>query len=1155
MTSQLFDAAHVLVQHIDLMLAKAESIRMFVFPTSTLSKEFLSRDGKSAYEAAENLIKNKDLSSKKMSKSNIKFLQENQDKILQIAHSMDYIKTWCVSARTVMFKMAESSVDFNLKWNNTFTTIFLKLFVAFSKASLFIYMLPTIKIAVYCAPYCPAFNRGEFSSDILDVKTFINRASGNPFDMLIPKSEKASKDDKGKSEKGSKDDNAKSEKATEDDIAKSGKTTKYDFALALGQLLSQAGPYVIQALGQWPLINWDRFNPFTKSRTQSHSTYLDLEHLCLAHLPLIREATVFFCLTFPKFVEDIRHFKAIMIAVCSETTGIFLTRQFQVQFKDLFNTYDPKCEKINIQTRNIIARYATLKQSITHAKRISSIDRLINDMTNIASYNPNYISQFLYDYIALTSFGAYELDCILTAQIAPKAALRLLSTLVNSCKVFSKYQAIISRTFAYNIATLDSSFLNALISNAGQANADWQKYFIDQAKELCNILTVVDLEEIDNGACYDATSFLVTHGRLCTYFNNLKTKEKASHLQTIMEHLEAVRMHMNFMMEPVETFVTYCPIHQIWRHITYLGELASDLDTEADAVGCIMMLFPYFNLDQIALYQSQGELQRIQQQLQNIRANILKRVYSQLNEYISKTSKYQSITKQNQFEHIFDPTEFIINQKCDYEKEEKYKNPIWQLRTMMLNMPGAFTFGNTEVACAKYIGEAITHCIASILFSEPILDPQWVDSSFSAATQFMWPLFALIGAPFTQKILQCKYEHSCNENQVTFLGQVANLSTPFKLSQPNPETVAKLRGTTQLITIFQKYVLEFLEKESVKFKYYPHSRSFENEKDSTETAFFAYRALCSLVENLGPQGMFNIDWILITHATQIITKLYKYYNDNSPEIASYFADYQKGGNSWVKYASNSKILDEVGSLIINLGATMTVRKLLREAMRDYCEITLPGFYSLVNAAISRIQNQPNERESLIIEILSSRPFFHYIATSIDKTGLIKTTDALCFFFFLSLSMALPKWKTIMYDPETEYITYNFHLYPAGLDCILNVLPSLSNSNDQRDVTNGMSLFFDIASKVVVNMRNDATQTTASISAYIIMIDLFPRTIKAIEYGRITKNFPPSIVSEAFRNAADYNFHSIIRANTAQKKRGKTMKSLKKKSRARGMTVK
>ncbi|EAX91941.1 hypothetical protein TVAG_096380 [Trichomonas vaginalis G3] len=1106
MTSQLYDKAHILLQHIDLLLAKAESIRMFVFPKSTLSQALLSSDGKKAMESIESLIKAKELNRNKLSKIAQKFISEQEDKIMQIAHAMDYIKTWCTSAHTVLFAMAENSVDFNLRWNNLFTTTFLRLFVAFTKATLFIYMLPTVKLAVYAAPYCPSFNRSEFSNDILDVKNFIAKVSRNPFEMLIPRAEAAN---------------------------------KYDFAIRLGQLLSQTGPYLIQALGQWPLTNWEKFNPFTKTPTNSTSTYLDLEHLCLAYIELIRESTMFFCLSFPTFVKENKHFNAIMIAVCSETPSVYLTRQFSVPIKELFDTYDKEFKKYPSETRIIIQRYLKLKLSVTHSKRISTIIRLIDDMTNMASYNPNYVSQFLHDFISLSGFAYYELDCILSSNAFQADALNLINTLVRTAKVFSKNEMIISRTFAYNIATLDASFLNALATNASISGADWQNYFIEVVKQFTQTLGVIDLEQIDKGTLYDVTPFLITHGRVTTYFNSLKTKEKASHLQNIMEHLETIRLHMNFMMDPVMAFMKYCPIHTLWRHVTYLADIALAANSQSDGVGSIMTLFPYFNLDAIALYQSPGELQRIQSQLQNIRASILKRIYLQLNEYISKGSKYQDITKQNQFEHIFNPVNFIINQKCDYRKENLYKEPIWKLRSMMLNMPGTFTFANQEVKCAGYIGEAVTNCIATILFNEPILDPQWVDSSFSAATQFMWPLFSLIGAPFTLKILQCRFEHSCNENQINFLEQVSNLNTKFQVHVQTPQELAKTRGTTQLIQIFQKYVLEFLENDANKCKYFPYSRSYENPKDTQSPSFFSYSSLYSLVKNLGPQAGFSIDWILITHATDVILKLYKIFTDSSTEISNLFGDYQKGGNQWVKYSAQSRI-ENVGRLLINLGATCQIRKLLRDAIHDYAEQALPGLSALLAAGINRIQGAPNERESLIIEILSGKPNFHYVMTALDKAGLIKTTDLMSFFFFLGLSIAHPKWKTILYDPETEYISNNFHLYPVGLDCLLSVIPSLSASSDQRDIINGMSLFFDVTSKVVVSMRSDVTQSAASISAFIITIDLFPRMIKSLEYGRITKNFPPSIVSEAYRNAADYNYHSLVKANFTAKngKKGK-----------------
>jgi hypothetical protein len=53
----------------------------------------------------------------------------------------------------------------------------------------------------------------------------------------------------------------------------------------------------------------------------------------------------------------------------------------------------------------------------------------------------------------------------------------------------------------------------------------------------------------------------MTHGRIAQLFNSLKLTNQTAHLHPLMEHLEAMRMHMRLAQSPQGAFLSVCPLH------------------------------------------------------------------------------------------------------------------------------------------------------------------------------------------------------------------------------------------------------------------------------------------------------------------------------------------------------------------------------------------------------------------------------------------------------------------------------------------------------------------------------------------------------------------------------------------------------------------
>ena len=1105
MSTQLFDQANTLCQHIELVLGKLEAVRVLVFDESILSKALYSKDGKKLMDFLSS-YHSKEGSKPSMSKNNQNFMKEHGDKMLSVVRSIDYIRTWCHATRQILFKMTEESVEYDIRWNNLFTTILCKLFVAFSKAVIFIFMFPAIKISIYAMNFIPGFNPKTLSSSAASIRDFVRRCSEEPFLLLLH-----SKDN----------------------------STRLNLSKRIGQLISQVGPILIQALGQWPLLNWENFNVFSP-RKAADTTYMDLDHVCLANLSLLKETVFFFVLTFPEFYEQNKQFKAIMIAVCSELPNVYLTRQYAVSFKKLLSIYDPDSKTIPKVVRNLIKSSMKVKTTLTHSKRMTMVGRLIKDMTAIASYNPNYLATFIFDIISLCAFASYEIDCALSADILHKETIELINTLVNTAKIFAKHSELVKRTFMYNMTVVDVSYLNQLLNNFSVEGIEWQYHFMNLCSAISQDLTGIDLEEIDRGCKYDFTPLLVTIGRTCTYFNQLKTQHSSSHLQTILEHMNTIVLHIAFATDPLQAFLSFCPIHTFWRHITRITEIAQEPTIPSDGIGAVIALFAFFNLDALAINQSLGELERMRKLLESTRASILKKMYSHLTQYIGKGSRIQTISQQNRFDHLFDECSVISlgssASQFKYDEETKFKDQIWQMRQLMVNMPGEFEFAGKTFGFSKYIGESITNCLATVLFNEPVPDPLIVDSLFSAATQFLWPLFSLIGAAFPRKLLESKYTHSADDSTLTILQRVEIISTTYVEKSQSPQELAKMMGATKLISLFEKSTKEFLSKGYLSYKYYPHARSFEigSRKNADDSPFFSYVALKFLIKSLGPHAGFAIDRILINHAKDVMVKIFKIQQAMIQELQVWFKDFQKGGNQWKAGQQNPKIA-EASNLMINLGVTLKIREILREATKDVIEIYLPGLPELIIAGQRRQpENTYEKKNAMVIETLTDYTQFYFLTESIKKEQLMKATDSACIFFFFALLLSIPKYNDMIYDSESEYVSYNLHLFPVGLDAFIQCLSTFSDVSSIGDINNCMGIFFNLLSSILQVMRQSNVQQMSQF-AFTILVDMFPRSISSIEYGRIGKNFPPSVISEAYRSASSMNHHDKVVEKAGKKK--------------------
>ncbi|KAH0789379.1 hypothetical protein GPJ56_006713 [Histomonas meleagridis] len=476
MTSKAFDTAEVLFNHIDLVTARLDQIGMFLNQVA-IKEEFKSKRGQEIVNYVRDNIKILTGKGTQKYPSNVKkFLAEYKAKLSVVAQNSDYIVSWARSTREILLKLCENSVELDIRWNYLFSIRFCQLFNMLSKIIFFFFHFSHLRaIAVLGAITDP---KPQLTNNILEVYRFGSSCATSPFQML--------------------------------------ETKEGIFASHLGQLISQVGPFLIQVLGQWPLIDWQDFDIFTQTQTQPDSTLPNLEHIILSNLTCLTEMSYFFLLSYPDFVKKHLQFKALMNELFSESYGISLSRTVIIPFIELHEAYQ-KWQNAPLVNLEQIKYQLEIKEQISHPQRITHLLVLLKGVVRIVEFNPMYAPKLTHEITALTSFSSYELSIVFeNINTITNESIELLNMLVTLVKVYIMYSTDFSRFLIFNLGSIDCSYLAQLNQQFSSGSLPWQQSFTAYLGDLLyDLQTTVDLEEFDKGTRYDFTPFLYTHGRLC----------------------------------------------------------------------------------------------------------------------------------------------------------------------------------------------------------------------------------------------------------------------------------------------------------------------------------------------------------------------------------------------------------------------------------------------------------------------------------------------------------------------------------------------------------------------------------------------------------------------------------------------------------------
>ena len=701
--------------------------------------------------------------------------------------------------------------------------------------------------------------------------------------------------------------------------------------------------------------------------------------------------------------------------------------------------------------------------------------------------------------------------------------------------MFSQNSRSVSRFFLYNLTTIDNGYLNQMNQTIAQLSEDWQVKIHSLIEEMVNALSCIDIEDFDRGTDYDLMPFLVTARRLFFLFNEISSKNQASFLHPIFEHLSTIIRHIEFAIDPLHNFLQYAPIHRFWRFTDILQEYSKALPGGIHIQGRIPTLYAFFNCDRLELGLLPSRAHSVLQSLEAFRSQLLQAVQGSITEQLEPQAPLVRISSHTSRTHIFMAGAFI-----PYGKEvdttqlsllSRQRSALYQLRELMQRIPGTVNFLEKDTTFGSFIGSAVTSQLSSLLFKEGPPDTSYLTGLFTAACELLYPLFSSLNSPFARKFVECRYEQGAYPNQVKFLDQIAHIRNGVDLRSLD-------NGRMRLVATYEDLINQFIEKDFQYTLYNTYGHRFDNLRPFDESAaekkglqydavtIFSDFGIREIIVNLGPQAGYVLNKAIVAGIGRSMHLVYMTYDKIIPSLNEWWLQARQKKTDWVEKARMMPEIQKASREMIRLGVALRIRELIRGAIHDLVKDTLPGMADLIQSATLRDKGENiGERQDFVLEMVSGRKSFHFIRLAIEKLlGDKKTSNSQQFYFFLATLLMNPDFDSVEFIPDSEAFTHNLHLMPVALDAFLELNASFITNSDSKIVQASLQTYFDTL-QLLIEWTAHAAETMKKKelapppvfgTILCILADIYPKHVQRLEYGTVADVFPYSVILDAYR---------------------------------------
>ena len=459
----------------------------------------------------------------------------------------------------------------------------------------------------------------------------------------------------------------------------------------------------------------------------------------------------------------------------------------------------------------------------------------------------------------------------------------------------SKYSNSVKRTYFFNLATIDATYLEELHSRFYLEGAEWQRSLLNLVHPIFTALKGLDINQFDQGRSYDFTPLLVTIGRVDHMFNQIKSMgnvNNAAFLHPMLEHLEVIRMHINFVQDPLQHLDNKAPISHLWAHFPVIFEAIKEKQISTTHIAHIVSLFPFFNLDAMRIRGVPGLAEGLEATLKALRQEIIATLNRAINKFAGNLSVSQKVIQEHHFDTLFPYQHYVQSQKKSrkkaaatdaeveaykmskdeiqfYEKGSEVSQEIYLLREALQLLPGSFQFMDSNFEFTQFISKRFMGSLAQDLINKINTSSHAPDDIFDAATQFVWTIYKGLLSSYPEQLVNTRFAHSVHkeQNQISLFEQAALFKSEYRPPPPPPlDERGNQKEPVHLLTMYERRLQDFLRAPTDRIIYRPHAKTFDKLENGVEFSYETFYnialTLCLSLYWFGAAGML----IFLLHA-------------------------------------------------------------------------------------------------------------------------------------------------------------------------------------------------------------------------------------------------------------------------------------------------
>ena len=677
--------------------------------------------------------------------------------------------------------------------------------------------------------------------------------------------------------------------------------------IQMTQFLSLIIPVFIQVFGPYGSFDWGICSYDRKEDEKRGSSLPYKEILILQNFSLFRETILFYASIFPNTFNSSIQYKNLLGLILSDCSNLILCPSLTIEFISLLDVFSNSSSS-NTLERNL--KSIESKPADFQRKRIQLLCSLFDDYIDHIETDDTTLMYFYDKIFAILGFSFYQL---MAAKEDNLTSLDLLSSVLQMKKLFENQKVKMQRVFLFNLVTLDIPYMYDLLflfqSSVNQLPQQ-DIIIISPIQTICNSLELLDLQKFDEGIRWDFKPLLLTYGRIILYVFMNRTKfDFLTQTTFVLNHLYAIKRHVDLCNSPISFFVEIFPLHKLFENCNDLVKLFESAKLDLSNFRYLFDVFSFYPLNK-------GN----EQAFSYLCDLYVKKISSGIINLIAPSSSFIKILKQGTFNPDFNSNTYIPSQnsfsKLGYIGAAQNTTKFCNLLDAIYNLPkiieyGSFKYQFKERFLTFFFIEANEQMV------NKSNDPSKIQSLLTAFHTFL-PIFRVIGISYSLFV----------KNFVVFASQLNFNGSLFKQYQVFS---GDLMLTEQSIFLdnYIKEIESFIQGEYKNYSYEPLARKFSKNKECSTNfeQLIGLQPMIGLIRLFGVSASIQIDSFLIKTAIQKITNLLNLFKNEQTKLANLeFNFYSKGIIDCAEIQSEG--FKEASETVVLLGLVIAIRNIL-----------------------------------------------------------------------------------------------------------------------------------------------------------------------------------------------------------------------------------